>query len=267
MLKTPLAVLGCLLLCCCNPPAVPPAAANTDAGAALVEGEEMSAVFARVKEEIGFYLADSVEVERHWPQLLKDLQVHSVCGSEPINFEITQVHMEFDVENEVSAGVSGGFKVPVLSRKDVADLNASGSYSHDRTVTDSVTYNYYPPTLKKYLQAGLAASAHGGTQAASQSALEADRKTAVILPTLNALRDSLIKASANYPCFRNTQKSDPVNTISFKVALVDDGKGSGGFDIKVVNMGVSGERKHSGVNTITVSFRPSSASDLDAGSH
>jgi hypothetical protein len=260
MFKTPMAVLGCIVLCACNSQAAPPIAANPDLGAALVKSEEMSAVFARVKEEIGFYLADSVEVERRWPQLLKDLKVHSVCSREPINFEITQVHMEFDVENQVSAGVSGGFKVPVLSPKDVAELNASGSYSHDRTVTDSVTYNYYPPTLKKYLQARRARGAQDGTGPARA----ADRASAVILPTLNALRDSLIKATANYPCFRNTEKSDPDNTISFKVALVDDGKGSGGFDIKVVNMGVSGERKHSGVNTITVSFRPSSAAALAA---
>lgn len=213
-----------------------------------VDPKQIDLVLARVKQEIGLFLDDSVEVDKRWPALLNDLRIKPVCGNGKIDFTITSVKMEFEAVRDVSGGANAGLKIPVLPSAAAANISPSVKANYENSATERVSYAYYPPTLAEY-KVALARGAH-------ENIPDDVRRTAAILPALNALRDALIRETAHYPCFRSTRAKDPDQEISFQVVLVDDKDVSGGFDFYIVSLGSSVERKSTGGNTITVSFRP-----------
>lgn len=82
------------------------------------------------------------------------------------------------------------------------------------------------------------------------------RPSAVILPTLDSLRDGLIRATGYHPCFNSLGKKDADQTLVFSVEVKEDTKTSLGFDFYLVSLSANHETKNSGKNTITVSYRP-----------
>jgi Trypsin-co-occurring domain 2 len=222
---------------------------NSPVGAAHI-----ASVFARVKQEVALFLEDGIAVEDSWPELRNRLGVQPVCGSGKIQFDIKRVEMTFQVENETSETAGVGLKVPVFAPPIGGSISPSAKFSASQTSTKKVVYNYYPPTLKDYRQAK-----ERSDSGASAAQLAAVRKTALILPTLDNTRDGLIKATAYYPCFRNTNDSDPVDEVSFEVVLVKDSTADAGFNFYFVSLDASGGDKNTGTNTITVYFKPSNA--------
>jgi hypothetical protein len=82
------------------------------------------------------------------------------------------------------------------------------------------------------------------------------REKAVILPTLDHLRDALIKATGYKPCFQSLSAKDPDQTLTFSVAVTQDTAETLGFNFAILNLSASKEGKSTGKNTITVSYRP-----------
>jgi hypothetical protein len=229
-------------------------------GNVLVKTATIDAVLARVKQEIGLFLADSVTVNQSWPALLDELgggkgnPIKPVCGTGQIDFDIKSVKMDFQAISDVKGGANAGFKIPVLSPASAASIGPSANLSYDDSSTEDINYTYYPPTTEDFQNTWSAADAKG--KGLDPNQFNSIRPTAVILPALNALRDGLTRATTHYPCFLNAPASDADSTLVFTVVLVEDANVSGGFDFYIVSLGASIEKMATGTNTITVTFHP-----------
>jgi hypothetical protein len=87
--------------------------------------------------------------------------------------------------------------------------------------------------------------------------LEAVRRTALILPTLDNTRDGLIKATGHLPCFLNTPADNNDDKLTFEVVLVSGKKSKAGFDFYFISLEATHDQQATKTNTITVYFRPS----------
>lgn len=210
-------------------------------------------MLARVKQEIGLFLSDSVQVDQKWLALLGDLKMPPpVCGTGHIAFNITNVKMEFSAVSDVKGGANAGFKIPVLPTPAAANISPSVTATSENTSTENISYLYYPPTPSEYAATEAALAKKGVTI----DQFDNIRQTAVIAPALDAMRDGLVRNTANYPCFLNADPKSPDNSLVFTVALVKDTSTSFGFNFYIVSLGASAENKTTGTNTIAVSFHP-----------
>jgi len=197
------------------------------------------AVLTRVKQEVGLFYSDGAKAEQNWPGLLRDLHVTPVCGNGHIAFEITSVKMEFSVTNDQTGEAGGGLKVPFGIPAAGGGAGSGLSGSEDTQGAIDLVYTYKP------LATGPV-----------DDNFNAIREHAIILPALDHLRDSLIKATGQRPCFKGLGPKDDDQTLTFSVAVTKDVQGSLGFNFALVNLSASSDRKSAGKNTITVSYRP-----------
>ena len=113
-----------------------------------------------------------------------------------------------------------------------------GSFEYSGTSTLDYTY-YVPDTLGRL------------DPIASQNIAV----SAVIAPTLAALRDGLVRATAQLPCMRDTPK-DKDDTFTFSVELTHDANPKVGFSFLIVSASAGVETSNKRSNTITVTFHP-----------
>ncbi|MEO9191859.1 MAG: hypothetical protein ABI224_17910 [Acetobacteraceae bacterium] len=204
-----------------------------------LDGAPIQNVLTRVKQEVGLFYSDGAKAEQNWPQLLSDLKVTPVCGNGHIAFEITSIKMEFSAVNDATVGGSGGLKIPFAPAPAGASVSPALNGSQESVGNIDLVYTYKP------LASGPVSTDY-----------DIIRNTAIILPTLDNLRDGLIKATAHRPCFKSLTSTDPVQTLTFSVDVVKDTKESLGFNFYFVSLSGSNENKNTGKNTITVSYRP-----------
>jgi hypothetical protein len=222
---------------------------------ASVRGAEVEAVLARVKQEVGLFLEDSVAVNQNWQGLLHDLgDIHPVCGNGHIDFNITNVKMDFTAVSDVTGGANAGLKIPVLPVAAAASISPAAKVTYENKSTEEINYIYYPPTAEEFQNTWAAAAKAG--HGLNPNEFDSIRPKAVIVPALDALRDGLIKATAHYPCFLNAASTAPDSTLVFTVVLTEDKNVSGGFNFYIVSVAASADNNQSGTNTITVSFHP-----------
>lgn len=200
---------------------------------ALIPGEPLDQVLLRVKQEVGLYQAESATWHDTLPDLFRQRGIKPACGSGDINFVLKEITMEFTAVLDRTDKGTLGLKVPFGS----AEAGVSGSQGTRRTQT--LSYTYYVPdsmTVDPRFRGAI------GDQA-------------VILPTLAALRDSLILATAYQPCMANTPANKD-NSFSFELELTRSANADIGFTFAVLNAGAGTERQSRSGNRITVVFHP-----------
>ena len=226
---------------------------------AAIDGARIDKVLALVKQEIGWFLYDSVQVDTKWPALLTDLgtkngdvtiPVTPVCGTGKIQFDVISVNMSFDRSITKTNTANAGFILPFGPAGIGAKATPSVSGSQGRTDRQSLSYIYKPPTLTAFKRV-----VDTQMPAISDEEFAEQRKDAIIMPALNALRDGLIRTTQYFPCFTNTNEKDKEQTLTLKVDLVETGKGSLGVKLVVADFGGSQEKTAKTGNTITVNFR------------
>lgn len=120
--------------------------------------------------------------------------------------------------------------------------------SNDFTDTQELTYYYYPKEDPDFIK-----------QAATDPTIVSARDSMIIAYNLDTLRDALVTASNQRPCFRDTKATDKGDDIlTFGVSI--ENADNGGVGIKFVPAGLGAEasyqlKKTTG-NTIVVTFKP-----------
>jgi hypothetical protein len=206
---------------------------------ALIPGEPLDQVLLRVKEEVGLYQNESASWHDRLPELVRQRGITPECGSGDINFVLKEIRMEFSAVLDRTDKATIGLKVPFGPVE--ANAGAGGNLASRRS--QLLTYTYYVPA---------SIPPDPGFQN-----LIGDQ--AVILPTLSALRDSLILATTHRPCMANTPP-DRDNTFTFGLELTRAANADVGFTFAVVSVDASADRQRSSGNTITVTFHPTPTS-------
>ena len=223
----PLILAACLALCT--------AGSAARAAEALIPGEPLDQVLLRVKQEVGLYQNEAAAWHDSLPALFEKLGVTPECGSGDINFILKEIKMEFSAVLDRTDKGNIGLKVPFGS----TEAGAGASVSGGSRQTQTLTYTYYvPPSMPADPQF---------------KNLIGDQ--AVILPTLAALRNSLILATTHRPCMANTPP-DRDNSFTFELELTRSASADVGFTFAILNASASSERQRSSGNTITVTFHP-----------
>jgi len=205
-----------------------------------VDGVTIDEVLTRVKQEVGLFYSDGAKAEQNWQQLLNDLKIHPVCGNGHIAFEITSVKMDFNVTTDQTGKFGAGLKIPFGIPAAGGSIGPGVSSSHDIAGTIDLIYTYKPLA----------------TGPIDDTAFQAIRSNAIILPALDDMRDGLIRATGQQPCFKSLGPKDPDQTLTFSVAVTEDNTGTLGFNWVLLNLSGSLENKNTAKNTITVSYRP-----------
>ena len=229
-----------------------------------IDGAQIDEVLARVKREVGWFLYDSVQVKRAWPDLLSDLgpaagvKLTPRCGDGYVQFNITSVNMEFSASTDTSNGGNLGFKIPFGPVAAGSKVGATLSQSVQNTLNQKITYLYKPPTLKDFEKV-----ITQQTDFSDPAKFVQARQSAVILPMLNVLRDGIIKATQHFPCFHSLGQNDPDQKLTVSVGITKNVKAGGEVNFYLISAGANHDAKNNAANLITVSFRPINAS-LDA---
>jgi hypothetical protein len=205
------------------------------AAEALIPGEPLDQVLLRVKQEVGLYQTESAAWHDSLPAFFQQHNLSPECGSGDINFVLKEIKMEFSAVLDRTDKANVGLKVPF----GLAGGSAGVSGSNETKRTQTLTYTYYvPPEMQ-----------------VDPHFKEVIGDEAVILPTLAALRNSLILATTHRPCMANTPP-DRDNTFTFELELTRAASADVGFTFAIVNAGASSARQGSSGNTITVTFHP-----------
>jgi Trypsin-co-occurring domain 2 len=192
-------------------------------------------VLLRVKQEVGLYQNESASWHAALPELFRQRGIVPECGNGDINFVLKEIRMEFSAVLDRTDKASIGLKVPFGPVE--ASAGAGGSVATKRS--QLLTYTYYVP-------AGIPPDPGFKNLIGTE---------AVILPTLSALRDSLILATTRRPCMANTPP-DRDNTFTFGLELTRAANADVGFTFAVVNADAGTDRQRGSGNTITVTFHP-----------
>jgi hypothetical protein len=207
----------------------------TQAAEALIPGEPLDQVLLRVKQEVGLYQTESAAWHDALPAFFQQHGISPECGSGDINFVLKEIKMEFSAVLDRTDKGTVGLKVPF----GLVEASAGASGSSETKRTQALTYTYFvPPQMQ--------VDAHFKDLIGDQ---------AVILPTLAALRNSLILATTHRPCMANTPP-DRDSTFTFELALTRSASADVGFTFAVVSAGGGSARQGSSGNTITVTFHP-----------
>ncbi len=227
-------VVGCAVLC-----AVAAGGRPVRGAEPMLAGEPLDQVLLRVKQEVGLYQNESATWHATLPMLFQTLHVKPECGSGDINFELKRITMEFTATLDRTNKTNLGLQVPFGPGG--GSIGPGISSSIETKDTERLTYTYYVP-------AEMPSDPHFK---------DVIRDSAVILPTLTALRNSLVLATTQRPCMMDTPK-DKDDTFTFTVELTRDTNPNIGFNFAVLSAGASTDRQRAGGNTITVTFHPTS---------
>lgn len=219
-------------------------------------GIDLDQVFIRVKQEVGYYQSTNPKSEAQWQELLQRLKIvkpgtddelvrDGICGKRRVVFDITRVKMEFTTTRQVSGSAEASIKVPFGS------IEAAGVGKADKKSTQQITYTYYPKVEDR-------------TEDLADYAFLKKDDTAVIQPVLQALRDSLLKAKVQKPCFGNTPKegAEP-NIFSFDVELTKSENINVGFNFWLVSSEAALGHETKTGNRITATFVPRELDDRE----
>lgn len=228
-----------LLFSACQSGPVNPANDNT------ISSADMYKALIRVKQEVGLFLYDSVQVRNQWPQLRDQLQLNGpTCGDGYVGFRIDSVTIEMSADSNLALSGGAGISLPTTVKPDL-----NGTLSTTRSGSNKVTYAYFPPTTLDY-EKQLNAAADAG---ANDPAI---RDKAVITPLLDNLRDSIIRATAVKPCFHATDGGYKDDSISVNVGITDESKTTGGISFYLVDLSASRDKKLDRATTLTVHYTP-----------
>ena len=143
-------------------------------------GEPIDQVVLRVKQEIGLFQAQSTTWHAGLTEEFKRLGITPQCGTGDINFGIKSVKIEFVTILDKSESGELSLKIPFGS----GDVGPSTKGTFETKGTNTLDYTYYVPDSPGKL---------------NSAAMESIKPYAVIAPTLSALRDGLVRATAQLP--------------------------------------------------------------------
>jgi hypothetical protein len=207
-----------------------------------LDEQAIGKVQAEIKRQVGVYIRAAQEPD----PAAKDGPFW--CGNGTIDFDIANVKADLTTTIEHISGVNLGLKIPVSA----VTLGPSAGVKRDVTNTEELVYNLWP------LQA-----ARPGADVLTAPVKSDELDGAPIAQVLLALRHALIVGAQRsspgpQPCFTDYNQdkpaADPGNT--FKVGLTFVTDATGGLDIKVGILDLSGSLEAKGTtgNTLTISF-------------
>jgi hypothetical protein len=198
----------------------------------------MDQVLLRVKQEVGLFESNSAE----WHKTYRQDQANAgiippFCGTGDINFNITQVKMEFKTVLDTTKSGNLGLKIP-FGPAGVGSFGPGVKGAAESTGTSTLDFTYYKPDPNDI-----------GTIPPIVA------QNAKIEPTLAALRTAVMHAIAQKPCMSDTpDKQD--DTYTFEVELKKDANANLGFNFAILSANAAFDRATTNSNTITVSFHP-----------
>jgi hypothetical protein len=229
----PLSAALCLLVAACGMnPNGPPVT-----GAKPTAGEELDQVLLRIKQEIGLFMVNSRDWHKNYRADLAKAGIKPACGSGDINFNIKSVNMEFATIADNSRGGGVGLAIPFAGG--LGGIGPSASITSESKGTNTLDYTYYPTDANQRIG----------------DIPDVVRENAIIEPTLKALRDAIMKATAQRPCMSDTPR-DMDNTFVFGVELTQSTNEKLGFNFAIANANLSADQSNTRSNTITVTFHP-----------
>ncbi|MGJ0527925.1 hypothetical protein ACR42A_30625 [Burkholderia gladioli] len=210
-----------------------------------ISSADMYQALIRVKQEVGLFLYDSVQVKKQWPELRNRLDIATpTCGDGYVGFRIDSVTIEMSADSNLSLSGGAGLSIPATVKP-----NLSGTLSTTHSGSNKVTYAYFPPTNQDY-EKQLNALGEAG---ANDPAIRDD---AVLTPLLDNLRDSIIRATAVRPCFHATDDAYKGDSISVDVGISTESKAGGGISFYLVDLSASRDKKLNRATTLTIHFTP-----------
>jgi len=230
-------------------------ATNSDAFDTSSKVPTVDDVFARVKQEVGYYESTQPKTDDDWKRLFIELGVydkngvplHQGCGTGKIRLNISKVTMDFSAIIDSTAGANASLKIPFGPPISAASASPSVKFTNESVGSIDEKYTYY--VVGDFF-----------ADSPEWQFLKEHPDAAVIKSALDALRNSLIKTSMLQPCFGDTPAGEP-DTLTFSVQLKrDEGQPSVGFTFLLFSAGVNASRATTGENSITVLFVPSATS-------
>jgi len=215
--------------------ASPPIAAATP----TLTGEPIDQVLLRVKQEVGLFQSESADWHAGLQDEFKRLGIVPRCGNGDINFNVINVKMEFATTLDTTESGQLGLKIQ-FGPVGIGSIGPSVKGSYESKGTNTLDYTYYVPSKPVPLD---------------QVAVHNIASSAVIAPTLSALRDGLVRATAQLPCMSNTPKSSN-DTFTFVVQLTRDINPTVGFNFAILSANAGVNASNNRANTITVTFHP-----------
>ena len=208
---------------------------------ATIPGAEMDQVILRIKQEVAIYQ----QAQSRWQSdPMHDPAKQGItiqCGGQGnIDFKLTKLKLDLTTTISQKENGSLGLKIPFAGGIGSVGPGVSGSIEHDNT-QELVLYTY--PTTNTFQ----------GVDIPTQV-----QQNSVIASTLIALRQSLIRGSANKPCLMLSipgGKDDDTFSINFVVKK--DLNPSLGFNFAILSASAGYDRASNVGNAITVTFASS----------
>lgn len=238
-MKKRYAIGACLALVSCGSMGGNSASAPIAHATPSLAGEPFDQVLLRVKQEVGLFQAESATWHAGLQDEFKRLGIVPRCGNGDINFNVTSVKMEFATTLDQTESGQLGLKIP-FGPAGIGNVGPGIKGSSENKGTSTLDYTYYVPAspspLDPIAEKNIASSA-------------------VIAPTLAALRDGLVRATAQLPCMSDTPK-DKDDTFTFAVELTHDTNPTIGFNFAILSASAGFDTSNKRANTITVTFHP-----------
>jgi uncharacterized protein YceK len=192
-------------------------------------------VVRQIKTDINRYNVYAANVANDPP-------LSNACGGR-VNFKISSVSVGLTTVTERSSSGTAGAEIPIGPIK----IGASGGLSASRKQSQTLKFKFIPKEAND--------SGNGSWKAVTD---DEGGFTSVLIN----LRESLIKASDQKPCFTFPAADKQDNSIEFGFTVARGSTTGGKISFLIFNLG--GERKFSrqASNTVTVSFKADEGSLL-----
>lgn len=202
-------------------------------GSTSVDAEPLDKVINRIKADIASYNAYAALHATETP-------LNNACGGH-VNLRVSGVTVQVATITENSIGVEAGAEVPIGP----VTLGLGGSGKNTKKQSQTLNFKLIPKPGE-----GIAADVDD---------------PATRGPFANALvnlRESLLKSSANKPCFTFPDGDDD-NSIEFGFNLVRERGGEGKISFLIFSLGGSKNHSREVGNTITVQFTGEGVSAME----
>lgn len=220
-----------LLSACSRPP--PQYAINID---------RLNEVVTLIKSEVGAYLSDYNARELRRRASLVTASTDSACNNGMLDFRLTAVEMHLTTTQVRSTSASADISIPIVPGGvplGSAGFGAAGS----RSTTNSQELQFGSVILPN-------SEYHLDISAG-------DRERYNLLRMLNALRDALLAAARQPPCFDAARADDPFENTFTIAFTAEEGAGGGvTLTLGLATLGAKTQQTVTSSNTITVTFAP-----------
>lgn len=208
--------------------------------ASIRNGPELGTV--KVEDVVRQIKTDINRYNVYAANVANDPPLSNACGGR-VNFKISSVSVGLTTVTERSSSGTAGADIPIGPIK----IGASGGLNASKKQSQTLKFKFIPKTATD--------SSNGSWKAVTD---DEGGFTSVLIN----LRESLIKASDQKPCFTFPAADKQDNSIEFGFTVARGSTTGGKISFLIFNLG--GERKFSqqAGNTVTVSFKAEEGSSL-----